>query len=190
MANVYYTGKPCKHGHIANRYTASRQCVVCHSISQERRRQSPEGRAVHHARVKEWAAKNPEKVRGYKNKYVENNRETVYERNRQRIKANPETRKETLRKHAKKYKALYTAKSRERQVKKRLAMPPWVDRESVELIYIHADYISRLTQIHHEVDHIVPLQNTRVCGLHVPWNLQIIPMTENRRKANIFQGYR
>jgi len=32
----YYTGKPCKHGHIAKRRTASRACVDCERISQRR----------------------------------------------------------------------------------------------------------------------------------------------------------
>jgi len=41
-----------------------------------------------------------------------------------------------------------------------------------------------------EVDHIIPLNSKDVCGLHVIWNLQYLPIGANRKKGNkLLQEY-
>lgn len=64
------------------------------------------------------------------------------------------------------------------------ATPPWVNLGAIESVYAEAAKKTRETGIVHHVDHIVPLRGKTVCGLHVPWNLQVLPATENARKAN------
>lgn len=64
--------------------------------------------------------------------------------------------------------------------------PSWADLGAVEKIYAECRDRSKETGIKHNVDHIVPLRGRMVSGLHVHWNLQIIPAIENSRKSNTY----
>ena len=64
------------------------------------------------------------------------------------------------------------------------ATPPWVDLKEIRKIYEEADKLTRETGVQSSVDHIHPLQGKISCGLHVPWNLQIITLAENCSKGN------
>jgi len=39
-----------------------------------------------------------------------------------------------------------------------------------------------------DLDHIIPLNHELVCGLNVPWNIQILTKSENNLKSNSFDG--
>jgi hypothetical protein len=56
----------------------------------------------------------------------------------------------------------------------------------IEEAYLLTSLRSSTTNTKWEVDHIVPLINPLVCGLHVGINLQVIPEVENRTKSNTF----
>lgn len=74
-----------------------------------------------------------------------------------------------------------------KRAKKRQAMPRWLTRaQRVEIrnFYREANRLKEESGIVHHVDHIIPLNNDVVCGLHVPWNLQILTGTENCKKHN------
>lgn len=113
-------------------------------------------------------AKNYEKNRGrqlaYKKLYYQENREVINRRQ-------------------KKYSLL-------RHHRLKQATPPWISDahiKEIEDIYWLRDDLRVVTGEVYEVDHIVPLQGNNVCGLHVPWNLQILSQSENRAKRNNYE---
>lgn len=64
----------------------------------------------------------------------------------------------------------------------------WADKAACKAFYDIAARVSACTGIKFEVDHIYPLRGKKLSGLHVPWNLRVVPKTVNRRKANKVMG--
>jgi hypothetical protein len=83
-------------------------------------------------------------------------------------------------------------KKREYRAKRRAtilkATPIWSNSQAIKRIYSEADFLSKATGIKYEVDHIIPLQGGNVCGLHVPNNLQVIKMADNRKKSARYES--
>lgn len=80
-------------------------------------------------------------------------------------------------------KGLYDSIRRFREANQTILLTDMQKSEIVK-IYAQAKLITRQTGIQHHVDHIFPLAGKNACGLHVPWNLQIIPAHENYKKSN------
>lgn len=71
----------------------------------------------------------------------------------------------------------------------RARAPKWLSIQAkvdMAKIYQEAARLSKVTGVPHHVDHVVPLQGRTVSGLHVPWNLQVIPAKQNLSKHNSF----
>jgi hypothetical protein len=78
------------------------------------------------------------------------------------------------------------AKTRRYQAARIRRMPEWAKGLDFDCIYAEARRLTEQTGVRHEVDHIVPLRGKNVSGLHLPWNLQVLPAVENRSKAARF----
>jgi hypothetical protein len=76
------------------------------------------------------------------------------------------------------------AKNTARQLRKSHATPPWIDLSLIVPFYERAATLTKQTGIRHSVDHIMPLNGRNSCGLHVPWNLQVMPLADNIAKGN------
>lgn len=70
------------------------------------------------------------------------------------------------------------------------ATPTWLSdeqRQNIVSFYDLARNCSVVTGEQYQVDHIIPIRGKSVCGLHVPWNLQVLPASINRRKSNSYE---
>lgn len=71
----------------------------------------------------------------------------------------------------------------------RRATPKWLSaaqRQDIARFYSVAKKMSETLGELYVVDHIVPKISPWVCGLHVPWNLQVLHWQENNEKANVW----
>ena len=136
------------------------------------------------SRSKKWASNNRVRSNEIKKGYVDRNPEL---RKAQALKwrwSNLEYSREAARDWGKRNQAKKNHHTAKYRANKRLATPKWLSAEQledIEMLYVFCELFEG-----YEVDHIVPLVHPQVHGLHVPWNLQILPATENRRKSNRF----
>jgi hypothetical protein len=165
----FYTGVLCVRGHQAPRFVSTKACVVCARENQSN-----------------WDARNQDKLRQYVSTYDKANREQRRQAAREHRKRNPEAANGATRRYRKRNPGLINAHCSARRARQFSATPPWMDFKSLRIIYERAKQLTKQTGTSWHVDHIVPLKHPQVCGLHVPWNLQIIPAAENQRKNNSY----
>lgn len=104
---------------------------------------------------------------------------------------NRERARENNRRHYKKWSdknraKLSAKKSLDRAIRNKRT-PKWLSEDHKKQIldfYNQAREITEREGVAYEVDHIHPLSGENFCGLHVPWNLQVIHHAKNRSKNN------
>jgi len=177
---------PCKHGHPAIFRSSTRACISC---ERERSRK-------HKARVRATASPEDRAAKAaYMAEYIVGylSRPEVREARRERGRADYKARKQHFRQKNKAYRearadllAFHAAKSRRG---KKHATPKWLteqQQEQIKQFYLLARDCFITSGQRYDVDHIVPLKGKTVCGLHVPWNLQVLPKDINMSKKNKF----
>lgn len=174
-AKHYFTGEPCKHGHVAPR-KAKGSCVECLRLEWK------EGNEKRAEYFREYNRR--EDVRERKHEWYEENREQVI----QTAATRPLEVKRVYQKAWKDKNITWVrADTKSRRRKHREATPSWLttaQKREMREVYKSAITLTKLTGTQYVVDHICPLRSDVVCGLHVPWNLRVITQTENLFKSN------
>lgn len=183
-AKRYFTGEPCPTGHVAERFVSTRACVACAA-----------------ERVASWRASNPDKVNAQKRAYASANAENVKawksaEQKRNRAAANARNQRyananrDKVRAASASWAAANPGKCTAKQARRRAAVlratPAWADHDIITSMYELAAIYREHAGMDVHVDHEIPLQGKKVCGLHVHENLQIIDADRNRSKSNYF----
>jgi hypothetical protein len=162
---AFYTSSTHKSGYVS-------WCKVCES---ERCKAKFERRKERHlAKAKEWREENPDANKASVQAWRE---------------SNPERTAAMYRDWAERNRDKVNAKWMARDAAKKSRTPSWLTVDDYWMIEQAYDIAAKRTQvlgIQFHVDHIVPLQGRTVSGLHVPWNLQVIPAKLNQQKSNRF----
>ena len=153
--------KPCTefHKNSCNKDGLNYQCKQCRKEGCASYFASlpEELKAARNEAKKKWAEKNKDHINAYAMQYAKDNR------------------------------AIRCALQQKRSASQKRRTPPWLTEEDflrIRCYYQVAAMRNKETDTVWHVDHIIPMQGKNVSGLHVPWNLQIIPASENLRKHN------
>lgn len=180
----FFTGKPCLHGHLAERFVCNARCVACQALSTSQWRKDHLEKCT--ATRRAWAEANRTRSREVKRKWNQQNPEGQKARSRKWYEANKEKSFAAHSRWAERNPEKVAAAAARRRAKVRQAMPNWADQDAILSFYREAQRLTQSTGTEHHVDHIVPLQSERVCGLHIAPNLQVLPQSINQSKSNRF----
>lgn len=144
----------------------------------------------------EYNSNNPDKMIALRKKWTKNNPEKVKQLHAKArdkwVKNNPDKNKQVYSKANSKWKknnpGKWNAIAARYRAAKLNATPKWLTEQNwkeIEEFYVLAHDLAWLNNGEVlSVDHIAPLQGKNSSGLHVPWNLQLLPKQQNSSKGN------
>lgn len=211
----FFTGNPCKRGHVEKRRASDRKCVAC--VLEKGREKYAADPTTKLASALRWKNANRPHIAAYMHDYNTANAERISEAKKRCYRAKHEQYRLRQRAYWHANKAEFMAQNRQwhqenadrsrlhkrlwsrahpdynvmraslRRAAIRKRTPVWLSADQIAATQVFFEEARRLTAetgIPHEVDHIVPLLGENVCGLHVPWNLQVLTEFANRSKGN------
>jgi hypothetical protein len=163
----YNTGKPCKYGHLSDRYTSNNECVECRRVKNVSLK----------AKQIAWAEQNKDRKNAVGRYRYQANVEAERERTRRKYELNKEKVDATNKAWVAKNPGIQKHYCAKRRAAIRNQIPSWADIEQIKQIYKNCPS-------GYHVDHIIPLQGKLVCGFHSHNNLQYLTAADNQRKFN------
>ena len=145
-------------------------------------------RAGSQASAKYWKTYYDNNKKALNQKYWTNPKTREYQL--KRYKENPEKFQKQHEEYRKGNLGKFAAKEAKRRSRKLSATPKWLTSSQIkkmEDFYWLAKDLELVSGQQYHVDHIVPLKGKNVCGLHVPWNLQVLPSDINLSKSNKYE---
>jgi hypothetical protein len=161
-----------------NNFKRKASCNECQNM--ESRNRYHRTKKIRLEVIKKWRKNNPEKCRAADRKYKKKHPEKMLEQ----YYSNKPKRMESRARYTKRWPERNRERANRYRANKLRAMPKWLTfehKKEIKNIYSNCPK----GQV---VDHIVPLKEKIVCGLHVPWNLQYLGFIENIKKGNKFNG--
>ncbi len=188
----FFLGEPCHFGHIGLKVIhGSKNCYKCKLINNEiyrlknKEKLNLKNCLYYHQLDPDEKNKRIQKalIRNQKNPDAHKKADEKWKKN------NPIKRKEAVRKDRESHPARVNAHSANRRAKEKNALPAWLSKKAYEMIdeiFKEREQIQNKTGLDHEVDHIMPIDwvKSNCCGIHVPWNLEVITVKANRKKGN------
>lgn len=187
----YFTGKPCKRGHVTERVTANGNCCACVQLKKpdadRKYRLKNAEKIKEYDRLRPRRPVNPEAIKAQKKRHYEKHKEAIAKK----LKMYRDKHKDEKKQYFKSYKTKNAVKVNSWNAKRRAAKlqrtPVWLTQDDywlIEQAYELAAIRTNLFGFDWHVDHVLPLQGKTISGLHVPTNLQVIPGSENAKKGN------
>lgn len=172
-----------------------KECIECRAIRNEskkkwRAQRKEQGLPLDNTskeKMAEWREKNADHIKKYSLDYYKDNTLVIKVKKKKYRTENRDSLRESYNRWRRDNPERCTELSARRRARKRNATPKWLTEEDFKVMrtfYAESHRLTKETGIDHAVDHIHPLAGEDFCGLHVPWNLQVLTRSENSTKKN------